>query len=156
MAKIIDIRDSIISIGTDDGAIKEVRASDINFVPHIGDKVEIFETESRTIVSKIDEPVQNQIPMGGININMSNNQTQNVQTPQMVLANGTVAVNKLVYCLLCFFLGWLGAHKFYARKFSSGILYLLFCWTTIPLFISIVEFIVALCQKADANGMILV
>ena len=33
--------------------IKEVRADDINFVPHIGDKVEIFETESKIIVSKV-------------------------------------------------------------------------------------------------------
>ena len=102
------------------------------------DKVEIFETETRTIVSKVDEKkADNAMPAGGININMNNNQT--MQTPQVMLANGTVAVNKLVYCLLCFFLGGIGAHKFYAHKTGSGILYLLFCWTFIPTLVSFVE-----------------
>ena len=150
MAKILDITDTVISIGTDDGGIKEIRTSDINFVPHIGDKVEIFETETRTIVSKVDEKkADNAMPAGGININMNN--TQTMQTPQVMLANGTVAVNKLVYCLLCFFLGGIGAHKT-----GSGILYLLFCWTFIPALIAFIEFIVALCKKPDANGLILV
>ena len=155
MAKILDITDTVISIGTDDGGIKEIRTSDINFVPHIGDKVEIFETETRTIVSKVDEKkADNAMPAGGKNINMNN--TQTMQTPQVMLANGTVAVNKLVYCLLCFFLGGIGAHKFYAHKTGSGILYLLFCWTFIPALIAFIEFIVALCKKPDANGLILV
>lgn len=35
MSKIIEITNQIISIGTDDGGIKEVRADDINFSPHI-------------------------------------------------------------------------------------------------------------------------
>jgi hypothetical protein len=32
--------------------------------------------------------------------------------------------NKWVSLLLCLFLGWLGAHRFYERKIPSGILYL--------------------------------
>lgn len=35
------------------------------------------------------------------------------------------AKNKWVSLLLCFFLGWLGAHKFYEGKIGMGILYLL-------------------------------
>lgn len=155
MPKILDITDTVITIGTDDGGIKEVRSSDVNFVPHIGDKVEIFETESRTIISKVEEKNETMsMPAGGININMSNNQT--MQPAQYMLANGTVAVNKLIYCLLCFFLGGIGAHKFYAKRAGTGLLYLLFCWTFIPAIIAFVEFIAALCKKADANGLILV
>ena len=40
MAKIIDIRDSIISIGTDDGAIKEVRTSDVKLATSRGTGLE--------------------------------------------------------------------------------------------------------------------
>lgn len=152
MAKIIAVAQDIITIGTDDGSIKEVRIADLNFVPHIGDKVEIFETETRIIVSKAEEKTEN--PMGGININMTNN--QNSQPQQLMLANGTKAVNKLVYCLLAFFLGSFGGHKFYAGKTGTGILFLLFCWTGIPTVVSIIEFIVGLCKKSDSNGLILV
>ena len=56
MAKIIEITESAISIGMEDNSIKEVRPADLNFVPHIGDEVEIFETETRTIVQKKEAP----------------------------------------------------------------------------------------------------
>lgn len=157
MSKIIAITDQIITIGTDDGGIKEVRPDDVNFVPQVGDKVEIFETETRTIVSKAEEKqdaITTQLPQGGININMNNNQS--MQAPQTVIANGTKAVNKVVYCLLAFFLGGFGGHKFYAGKTGTGILFLLFCWTCIPFLIAFIDLIVGLCKKADSNGMILV
>lgn len=158
MAKIIAIDENIITIGTDDGGIKEIRTTDINFAPKIGDAVEIFETELRTIVTKKEEKKENQsyaMPAGGININMNNN--QNVSAPATVaLANGTKAVNKVVYCLLAFFLGGIGGHKFYAGKTGTGILFLLFCWTFIPAFIAFIDLIVGLCKKSDPNGLILV
>jgi len=37
--------------------------------------------------------------------------------------------------VLAFFLGGLGAHLFYIGKYKRGILYLLFCWTYIPIFL---------------------
>lgn len=55
-----------------------------------------------------------------------------------------------------FFLGEIGAHRFYAGYPLSGILYFLFSWTFIPSLIAFLEFIVACFKRADANGNILV
>ena len=52
---------------------------------------------------------------------------------QNVRKNPTTAV------LLSLFLGGLGIHKFYLNKPGMGILYLLFCWTTLPAIISFFE-----------------
>lgn len=46
--------------------------------------------------------------------------------------------------LWCFFLGWLGAHKFYLGQTGWGIVYLLFCWTGIPSLAAFIEFIMLL------------
>ena len=53
-----------------------------------------------------------------------------------------LTVNKGVLLLLTFFLGGIGAHKFYLGKPVQGILYLLFCWTFIPSFIAFIEFLI--------------
>lgn len=123
----------------------------MNFSPKVGDEVEVFETETKTIVTKNEKVTE--IPSGGININVANQQTagQPVYT-----ANGTKAVNKVAYCLLALFLGGIGVHKFYAGKIVTGILFLIFCWTCIPAIIALIDLIVALCKKSDNNGMILV
>lgn len=157
MSKILSIDNDIITIGMDGGTLKEVRAVDLNFVPHVNDEVEIFETETKTIVSKLEKEQPNPLPYSpnGININVQN--TQEMKNEQSsTLANGTIAVNKVVYCLLAFFLGAVGGHKFYSRRIGAGVCYLLFCWTGIPAIIALIELIVALCKKSDANGMILV
>lgn len=65
-------------------------------------------------------------------------------------------VNKISYALFAFFLGGLGAHKFYAGKTAQGFLYLIFCWTFIPGIIAFIEFILALAKEADSNGNICV
>lgn len=151
MSKIIEIKPDVVCIGLDGGAIEEVRTSDLNFVPHIGDEVEVFKTETKVIVSKLEK--KSDIPTGGININMS--QVQQDTNPQMIYQGGKV-VNKVVYLLLAFFLGGLGVHKFYAGKTGMGILYLLFCWTGIPSIIAIIEVIIAAFKPADAKGNIVI
>lgn len=72
----------------------------------------------------------------------------------MVNEYGQRGVNKLAYCLLAFFLGGIGAHKFYVGKIGMGVLYLLFCWTFIPGIVAFVEFIIGLTKQEDENGLI--
>lgn len=166
MKKIIKIDSDIIFIGCEDGSIKEVRKMDCsNFEPAVGDLVEIFSTETRVIVTKKEPeakqetPAQNSAAKNGININI--NSSSNTTIPQAYIEASGVsgprkAVNKVAYCLLALFLGGLGGHKFYAGKIGMGFLYLIFCWTYIPSIIAFIEFIIALCKPADANGMIIV
>jgi len=47
--------------------------------------------------------------------------------------------SKTTAALLAFFLGGLGAHKFYLGRTGMGVLYLVFCWTFVPAIISLVE-----------------
>ena len=63
-------------------------------------------------------------------------------------------VNQVAYAVLAILLGGLGIHKFYAGKIGMGILYILFCWTAIPGIIGLIEGIIAVTKKADANGNI--
>jgi len=150
MAKIIEVSNGIVSVGTDNGGIKEVRIMDLNFNPIVGDEVDIFETETKTVISK-KEVKQDTTANGGININLSNSNNAPVY-----VANGTKAVNKVVYCILAFFLGGIGVHKFYAGRIGTGIIFICFSWTFIPAVIAFIDFIVAILKKADANGNILV
>ena len=52
--------------------------------------------------------------------------------------------SKSVAALLAFFLGGLGAHKFYLGSPLLGILYLIFCWTFAPAIIALIEAIMFL------------
>lgn len=52
--------------------------------------------------------------------------------------------NKTTAAILAFFLGGIGVHRFYLGQGGLGILYLLFCWTFIPMIISFVDFIIFL------------
>ena len=139
MSKILSIDNDIITIGMDGGTLKEVRAVDLNFVPHVNDEVEIFETETKTIVSKLEKEQPNPLPYSpnGININVQN--TQEMKNEQSsTLANGTIAVNKVVYCLLAFFLGAVGGHKFYSQLHLSNILQQFFCISHLDFLLQII------------------
>ena len=60
--------------------------------------------------------------------------------------------NKTTATLLAFFLGGLGIHRFYLKQPILGILYLIFCWTYIPLIISLIDGIrLAIMNKDDFN-----
>lgn len=57
------------------------------------------------------------------------------------------ALSKLALLLITFFLGGIGGHKFYQKKYLHGTLYLLFFWTYIPTLASLVEFIIYACKS---------
>jgi predicted Zn finger-like uncharacterized protein len=52
------------------------------------------------------------------------------------------ALNKVALLLITFFLGGLGGHRIYQRKYLLGALYFLFFWTYIPAIVAFVEFII--------------
>jgi TM2 domain-containing membrane protein YozV len=57
--------------------------------------------------------------------------------------------DKNIAALLAFFLGSVGAHKFYLGQIGWGIVYLLFSWTLIPYFAAIIEFIMLALMDQD-------
>ena len=57
--------------------------------------------------------------------------------------------SRVAAILLAFFLGGLGAHKFYLGRVGWGIIYLLFFWTVIPSIVAFVEFIIYICMSDE-------
>jgi TM2 domain-containing membrane protein YozV/cold shock CspA family protein len=57
---------------------------------------------------------------------------------------------KTAAALWAFFLGGLGAHKFYLGQAGLGFLYLCFFWTFIPAFVAFVEFVIYLTMSDEA------
>lgn len=128
MDKIIRIENRIISVGKADGSLEEFDIAYFNFVPRVGDYVNIYRNDDSIIITKAE--------------NIFTNQT-----------SGRV-VNKIVYALLAFFLGTFGAQEFYAGNTRAAVLSLLFCWTGIPTIYGIYKFIIAVAKPADENGYI--
>lgn len=52
--------------------------------------------------------------------------------------------NKNTTCILAFFLGGIGAHRFYLNQIGVGMVYALLCWTFIPAIIGLVDSIIFL------------
>lgn len=69
-------------------------------------------------------------------------------------AKEKVTVNKKKHLLLCVFLGWAGGHRFHARQYVLGIVYLLTCWTGFSVAMSIIDLMVIIPMQADENGNI--
>lgn len=67
-------------------------------------------------------------------IKLKSSQTQNVKIKTQGLKDKNLAA------ILALFLGGLGIHRFYLGQPLLGILYLIFCWTFIPLCLSIIDF----------------
>ena len=128
MDKIIRIENRIISVGKADGSLEEFDIAYFNFVPRVGEYVNIYRNDDSIIITKAESIFTNQ-------------------------TSGRV-VNKIVYALLAFFLGTFGAQEFYAGNTRAAVLSLLFCWTGIPTIYGIYKFIIAVAKPADENGYI--
>lgn len=61
--------------------------------------------------------------------------------------------NRITSAILAFFLGGIGVHRFYLGQGGLGILYLLFCWTFVPLVVSFIDFLAFLLMSDDAFNM---
>ena len=63
-------------------------------------------------------------------------------------------INKVAYGIIAILLGGLGIHRFYAGKWISGIVYLIFSLTGIPSILGLIEGILALVKESDDYGNI--
>ncbi len=66
--------------------------------------------------------------------------------PMSIAPNGK---SKIAAALFAFFLGGFGFHKFYLGRIGWGIIYLLFCWTFIPVIIGFIEAILFLVMSDE-------
>lgn len=64
--------------------------------------------------------------------------------------------NKALYVAMALLFGSFGIHKFCAGRVWTGMFYAIFCWTSIPGIIGIVEGILAAFKPTDALGAIAV
>lgn len=72
----------------------------------------------------------------------------------MILFGRDHYVHKFVYILLAVFLGSLGVHHLYGRRYLAAFVYFILCFTGISSFLAIIDAIVALVTPADPYGYI--
>ena len=88
-------------------------------------------------------------------INNNNNASSSsaLASNNMLAGNIISSKSRLVALLLCFFLGWLGVHRFYVGKIGTGILMVLLMPTGIGEVWWLIDFIfIALGVFSDKNG----
>lgn len=132
MAKIIEVRGTRVTVGFGDGSMKELPLSVFDFSPAIGQEVEVYASDDKILV----------IPKEGQNNGL------------IWETRDGIWINRILYALLAIFLGGIGVHKFVARKYFMGVVYLLFCWTGIPALVGFIEGIMAFGGKTDSFGRI--
>lgn len=91
------------------------------FCKHCGEKIDVDCIICPKCGKQVEELKNTSTEQPNIVINNANTNT-NVNN----VVGGRLK-NKWVSVLLCFFFGWLGAHKFYEGKIGIGILYLCTC-----------------------------
>lgn len=159
--KILKVEQNTVFIGTEDSTIKKISLKKLDFAPNAGDLVEIYESDGLLYVLRKKSSNENGVSFGesngnaGVQININNNNEQK-SAGTSNNSEGKKRVNKAAYILIALFLGGIGLHKFYAGKIGLGVIYMLFCWTLIPVLVAFFEGIFAATQKADDDGYIYV
>lgn len=69
--------------------------------------------------------------------------------PQKTLTATHSSKSKTTAALLAFFLGAIGAHRFYLGHIGWGVIYLIFFWTAIPAIAALIEGIVYLSMSEE-------
>ena len=130
MSEILVINDSSVKIGEDNGKITEVPLAALHFSnPAVGDKVRVYKDGDNFIVKR-EESVT-----ASILTNEGDRRT----------------VNKVVYIVLTFFLGFLGVHRFMRGQIGLGIVMILFGWLTLGIW-WLVDFIISLAKLSAYPG----
>ncbi|EMF0060209.1 TM2 domain-containing protein [Enterococcus hirae] len=153
MAKVIKLDQDEVVIADDDNNIFRIPYEELDFKPELHDEVDIYPDGETFIITK--RKVANTSAEDKININIINDNQQQQQNNVNYVQAGKI-VNKTVYLVLAVLFGSIGVHKFYAGKIGAGILYLIFCWTFIPVILAIVDIFSAAFKPADSNGNIIV
>lgn len=109
-AKVLENTGEEIKLGFDDGSFRTVAAKDIGFAAPVGSKIDVYENHDGEDSGYAY--AQHKSSSGNINLDIQSTQ------------DGKTLVNKIAYCVLAFFVGGFGAHKFYAHKYVKGVLYL--------------------------------
>lgn len=62
-----------------------------------------------------------------------------------------IKVKRRTYLLLALMTGFFGGHRFYSKRYLSGILCLLFFWTGVPLVNAIVDIMIMLPKNKEMD-----
>lgn len=63
-------------------------------------------------------------------------------------------VKKSTYLILLVFLGWMGGHRYYEKRYYVGLLYTLFCWSGIPFVMCVIDAMIVIPKKPGEDGLI--
>src|SRR5574344_1341048 len=107
MAKIlsVDLQNSDVKVGMDDGSVAHVSLKEFSFIPQVNSIVEIFKDGDSYVVNQTTNALSH------VNSNYSN-------------YGDTVVISRVTYVLLACFLGIFGGHKFYQGNSGVGFVYL--------------------------------
>lgn len=105
------LKSNNVSIETNDGKIKEVRVSDLNFAPAVGDEVEIFENENSIIVSKKEKINSNNL--------INTNYDQSVPFQNNTIHNTRSSATVVICAIVGLLFPLIGAILYYVMRNSD-------------------------------------